>query len=155
MRFTLPILLGAIFIASFCPKAPVDTVAPVLSSARLYYDDAAAFPDSTLEVVRDVTTWRDVWARATSMQPTPPARPAIDFSREMVILAAAGKMTPGDQIKVDSAGIRDDVFKIFVRTIVGCQRFPTDAYPFEIVSVPAADEPVDWVQSREEGASCR
>jgi hypothetical protein len=145
----------AILIASVCPKGPVDTVAPVLSGARLYYDDAAAFPDSTLEVVRDFATWRGVWDRATSMQPSPPARPTIDFSTEMVILAAAGKMRPGDQIRVDSAGVRNDVFKVFVRTIVACQRLGADAYPFEIVSVPRATEPVDWVQTREEAASCR
>ncbi len=160
MRFTVPFLLGLVLLASICPRqheVPLDTVTPVLSSARLYYDDGPAFPDSMLMVVRDPTTWRDVWAQATSVQPTPPPRPEIDFEREMVILAAAGKMTPGDQIRVDSAGVRalEGVFVTYVRTITECEPFPGDAYPFEIVRVRRAEEPEHWAQVREQAAHCR
>lgn len=154
---TYAIGFAAVTLVSWCGKSPavIDTVAPVLSSARLYYDDSAAFPDSLRMIVRDVTGWRDAWDQATSDQPTPPPRPVIDFSREMVVVVSAGKMSPGDWIRVDSAGVRSDHFKVFVRTVLECQRFRADAYPFEIVRVARSNAPVDWIETREQAENCR
>src|SRR5439155_15027409 len=101
--------------------------------ARVYYDDGPAFRDSVRIVVRDGDAWRAVWAQATSTQPSPPPLPAVDFTREMVLVVGAGRMTPGDQIHVDSAGVRRDFFVAVVRTIVQCRPFPAPASPLDIV----------------------
>jgi hypothetical protein len=161
MKSKIPtLMLGAAILVSFCPKrqaGPLDTVTPVLSSARLLTDDSPAFPDSLLRVIRDPTEWRDVWAQAISTRPSPIPRPEIDFEREMVILAAAGRMSPGDQIRVDSAGVRvsEGVFVAYVRTITECDVFRGEAYPFVIVRVRRAEEPEHWAQVREQAAHCR
>jgi len=125
--------------------AGMEMLTPVLSTARVYYDDGPAFRDSVRMVVRDGAAWRTVWAQATSAQPAPPPLPAVDFEREMVLVVGAGKMTPGDQIHVDSAGVRRDFFVAVVRTIVQCRPFPADAYPLEIVRVARSDKTATFV----------
>ncbi|PYP90931.1 MAG: hypothetical protein DMD34_16545 [Gemmatimonadetes bacterium] len=132
----------------------MEMLTPVLSTARVYYDDGPAFRDSVRMVVRDGAAWRTVWAQATSAQPAPPPLPAVDFEREMVLVVGAGKMTPGDQIHVDSAGVRRDFFVAVVRTIVQCRPFPADAYPLEIVRVTRSDKTATFVERRERAANC-
>ena len=134
--------------------AGMEMLTPVLSTARVYYDDSPAFRDSVRMVVRDGAAWRTVWAQATSAQPAPPPLPAVDFEREMVLVVGAGKMTPGDQIHVDSAGVRRDFFVAVVRTIVQCRPFPADAYPLEIVRVTRSDKTATFVERRERAANC-
>ena len=132
----------------------MEVLTPVLSTARVYYDDGPAFRDSVRMVVRDGAAWRAVWAQATSTQPAPPPLPAIDFDRDMVLVVGAGKMTPGDQIHVDSAGVRQDFFVAVVRTIVQCRPFPADAYPLEIVRVTRSDKTATFVERRERATNC-
>ena len=134
--------------------AGMEMLTPVLSTARVYYDDGPAFRDSVRMVVRDGAAWRTVWAQATSAQPAPPPLPAVDFEREMVLVVGAGKMTPGDQIHVDSAGVRRDFFVAVVRTIVQCRPFPADAYPLEIVRVTRSDKTATFVERRERATNC-
>jgi hypothetical protein len=158
MKATLPAaMLATLFVASVCGKkdVPVDSVAPVLDTARLYVDDSPAFPDSTLMLIRDAATWYDIWDQATSVQASPPLRPVVDFDVQMVILAVAGRMSPGDLVRVDSAGVREGVFAVFVRTITECDPFPGESYPFELVRVARADEPAHWIQKREKAAHCQ
>jgi hypothetical protein len=129
-------------------------LSPVLSSARVYYDDGPGFPDSVRMAVQDQTTFEDVWARATYSQPSPPPIPPVDFTNEMILVVAAGRMSPGDQIRVDSIGVRGDFYVVVVRTIVQCQPFPADAYPLEIVRVPRDERPVTFSERRERAAQC-
>jgi hypothetical protein len=106
-------------------------------------------------VVREASTWQAVWARATSTQAAPAPLPAIDFGREVVVLVGAGRMTPGDQIHVDSVGVRGGSFVVVVRTTVECRPFPADAYPLEIVRVSRSDKPPSFVERRERAAHCQ
>lgn len=150
-------LISGLTLLVGCVHAPPgqEVLIPVLSSARVYYDDGPAFKDSVRLVVRDSTTWTRVWAQATSTQPSPPPLPAIDFGREMTVLVAAGRMTPGDQIRVDSAGVRQGFFVVVVRTIVECRPFPAEAYPLEIVRVRQSDKQPSFVERRERAAHCQ
>ena len=135
-------------------SSPVESLRPVLSTARLYYDDGPAFRDSTRVVIRDVNRWQDIWERATSTQPSTPKRPEVDFGREMVILVAAGRMSPGDQIRVDSSGVRRGVFVVVVRTITDCRSMPTEVYPLEIVKVARSDKQETFIERRDRTANC-
>lgn len=150
------LLLVVPLIGSICPRGSsvVNDVSPVLSSARLYYDDGPAYQDSVRMIVRDRSTWQDIWSRATSTQASPPPRPTVDFDRDMVIVVGAGRMNAGDVIRVDSAGVRRDNFVVVVRTILECQRLPAEAYPVEIVRVERQDRPVEWIERRERAAHC-
>ena len=156
MRGRLSYLMCGCTLVAACHRgaAGMEMLTPVLSTARVYYDDSPAFRDSVRMVVRDGAAWRTVWAQATSAQPAPPPLPAVDFEREMVLVVGAGKMTPGDQIHVDSAGVRRDFFVAVVRTIVQCRPFPADAYPLEIVRVTRSDKTATFVERRERAANC-
>ena len=156
MRGRLSYLMCGCTLVAACHRgaAGMEVLTPVLSTARVYYDDGPAFRDSVRMVVRDGAAWRTVWAQATSAQPAPPPLPAVDFEREMVLVVGAGKMTPGDQIHVDSAGVRRDFFVAVVRTIVQCRPFPADAYPVEIVRVTRSDKPATFVERRERATNC-
>jgi hypothetical protein len=155
------------------PAAPVDgpTVlvaappawTPIPASALLYYDNGGGIQDSVRILVRDPEALATVWARATSTQSAPPALPAIDFAREMVVVAGAGRMTPDDLIRVDSVGIREEitpsnerrrVMEVIVHTERGCGGFATDAYPLVIARVQRFDGEVRFTERRSRGQAC-
>lgn len=147
------------------PPGPVGPapLAPVSPADRLYDDNGEGITDSVRIVVRDASDLRDVWARATSRQPSPPPPPNVDFNEHMVVVVGAGRMTPEDQIRVDSVGVREvtnavgrteRALLVLVRTIEGCQQFNVAAYPVQIVRVPYFDGPVRFVERREKDPSC-
>ena len=156
MRPSLSFLMCGCTLVAACHRGTpgMEVLTPVLSTARVYYDDGPAFRDSVRMVVRDGAAWRAVWTQATSTQPAPPPLPAIDFDRDMVLVVGAGRMTPGDQIHVDSAGVRQDFFVAVVRTIVQCRPFPAEAYPLEIVRVTRSDKTATFVERRERATNC-
>jgi hypothetical protein len=136
------------------PPPPADDMQALDATARIYYDDAAAFTDSVRLTIRDVDTWRAVWSQATQAQATAPPLPAIDFSRQMVLLVSSGRMKPGDEIHVDSIGKRKGRFFAIVRTTVACQPFPSSAYPLEIVRVRRTEGSVVFVERRGKAEDC-
>lgn len=137
------------------PAGPVDDVQPVDAADRLYYDDTQVFTDSSRITIRDPETLEEFWSRAGTGQATTPPLPAIDWNHEMVLLVSAGRLRPGDQIRVDSAGMRNGSMVAIVRTTVECQPFPATAYPFEIVRVPRSEGPVQFVERSSKSADCR
>ncbi len=122
------------------PPPPAAEPYPV--PQRLYYDNGGGVQDSLRVVLREEGTFRMRWEQATSRQAVPPPPPQVDFSREMVVLVSAGRMTTEDQIQVDSAtvvqamdaeGEMRPVLTLHVRTIRGCGRFNVDAWPLELL----------------------
>lgn len=160
-RAMATMLLGGALLGWGCARGGgqmiviMPSLAPVPSSARLYSDDGPAFTDSVRLAVKDMATWQQVWSQATSSQGSPPPLPQIDFAREMVLVAGAGQMRPGDQIRVDSAGVRGDLFVAVVRTITACRAFPSAAYPLDIVRVERSDRVVSWTERRERAPDCQ
>jgi hypothetical protein len=131
---------------------------------RLYYDNGSAPQDSARTIVRDGEALRGLWQRLTATQASPPPMPAVDFTREMLALVAAGRMTPDDQIRVDSVALTREMdasakmtetLNIFVATVTGCRRFNAEAYPIEIVRLRKFDGPVKWVERQERAEGCR
>lgn len=103
--------------------------------AFLLADNANVFADSMRKVIRDSIEFKQIWERAVSRSSTKPPRPAIDFSKEMVVFAAAGRMKPGDVIHVDSVGTKGSLTVVVIRTTVACQAIATSAFPFEMARV--------------------
>lgn len=141
--------------------APLQALTPM---ARLYYDNGGGIQDSVRLVVRDDATLASVWQKATSGQSTPPPVPTVDFAKEMVLVTAAGRMTPEDQIQVDSVGVRrertaegklEDVLTAWVRVTKGCRRFKADAYPVELVRVRRFPGTVHFVEQRVQAGGCQ
>ncbi len=168
----LPVFFALVLLAAGCgggggaaPPAPVmaPPLAPVAESDRLYYDNSGGIADSVRLVVRTPEELGEIWTRATSRQNAPPPVPEVDFTSRMVVVVGAGRLTPEDQIRVDSVGIRtvtdaagvqEDVLAVVVRTITGCGRFAVDAYPVEIVTVPRFGGDVRFVDRSSRDPSC-
>jgi hypothetical protein len=167
MRFTPITSFAALALLAACHKgkAPPPLVAPapelqvqvraIDPSAVLLSDNARVFGDSTRRVIRDTVEWRQIWTQATRMQPTPPPRPVVDFSKEFVILAAAGQLRPGDVIHVDSMGYARKLAVIVIRTTTGCQNIPATVYPFELTKVPRFDGEPAYREQRAKAPECQ
>jgi predicted small lipoprotein YifL len=154
MKTSISTLL--LFVLAGCGRGgpslpPPPTVMPPPFS--LYSDNGGGIRDSVREVVRDGRRYAEIWALATSNQNSPPAPPQVEFNRDMVILVGAGRLTPEDRIHVDSLLVRPELtsdgkkvetLTIVVRTIIGCGRFRTDAFPVEIVRARSFDGPVKF-----------
>ena len=145
---------------SYTPPPPP---APLADRDRLYYGTTGGIADSVRIVVRTEAEFTDVWTEATSQQENPPAPPVIDFASRMVVVAGAGRLTPEDQIRVDSVGIRtvtdaegesEDVLVVIVRTLRGCGRFALEAFPLEIVAVPRHEGEVRFLNRSEQDPNC-
>lgn len=160
---TLIVALAGVFLlgnlagcggGSSVPVQPVNPMVPLAPLAQLFYDDRGGIPDSVRVVVRDEEAWQAEWNRATSQRNDPPPLPTVDFDEYMVLVAAAGRMSPGDRIQVDSAGVRmertteleEEVFEVVVRTVEGCAQIPADVYPLTIVRVPRFEGRVSFVE---------
>lgn len=143
------------------PASVPAPLGPVVQAAVIYDDDAGGMRDSVRLVVRDLAAFQVLWRSATDGQASPPPLPAIDFAREMVVAVGAGRMTPNDRIRVDSVGGPRpgpgggrDAMVVLVRTTEGCERFPTAAWPLQLVRVRRHDGPVVFVERRVRAEAC-
>jgi len=128
------------------PAAP--TFSAIGPAARLYYNDSPGLRDSVRAVIRDPAEWASRWRQITSTQASPPALPAVDFAKEMVLMAGAGRMNPGDQIKIDSVSVQNQSISVVVRVTTECRPFPGEAYPLEVVRIAASPKPIVWMERR-------
>jgi hypothetical protein len=144
------------------PNAPPPSE-PYPAATRVYYDNGSGLQDSTRTVIRDADALRRIWENATSTQSSPPPAPEVDFSREMLVVVGAGRMTPDDQIRVDNVGLTREMnaagrmtetLSVTVKTTVGCRRFNADAYPVEIVRLRRFEGPIKFVERREQAEGC-
>jgi hypothetical protein len=136
---------------------------PVPVAARILYDNGGGIQDSLRMVVRDPDALRLVWTQATSRHADPPPPPPVDFQSEMLLVVAGGRMTPEDEIRVDSLAVRrerdvdgrtEQTLAALVRVTEGCRRFQVDAYPLEIVRVRRFEGPVRFVERRQRPVTC-
>lgn len=156
----------AVLVLSGCGRgggatAPAPTSGPWLAvpeAARVYYDNGGGLQDSLRVVIRDRETLQSYWSQATSRQSDPPPAPVVDFDEEVVLLVAAGRMTPEDQIRVDSLSVRrerdvsgdvTEYLAAMVRVVEACRRFAAEAYPVEIVRIQRYEGPIRFVERRD------
>jgi hypothetical protein len=139
-----------------CSRAVVMSTpfSPVAPEAIVYQDDAGGLQDSTYIAVTDETAWEHLWQRVTSTNPNPPHLPSVDFNREMLLIAAAGRMKAGDRIHVDSVGVQKDVFHAFVTITTACTQLDIDVFPLEIVRVPKTSHRVQFQVNRARPENC-
>jgi hypothetical protein len=114
-------------------------------------------------VIRDGETWDQQWKQMwegpacsggksftmdTSGHLVPntiPAAPDIDFSREMIIVAAMGpRPTFGYAITIEEAYERSDRLEVVVRSISpgSCGSFQMETQPVEIVRIVKTEHPI-------------
>ena len=98
--------------------------------------------------VRDYRSWHAMWDRIVSRHGPKPLSPAIDFSKDMVLIAATGtRPTGGYRIQIVS--VRDtgrEIIATAVRTSPGrsCGTTAALTAPADVVRVPTSANPVRW-----------
>ncbi len=88
----------------------------------------AGIGDPMRAVIRDSTAWRQLWDRINRPFVPPPSLPAIDFGREMIVVAALGSRPNGGYDVVIESAEQDSVgLQISVRVATpaaGCPSPP-------------------------------
>jgi hypothetical protein len=136
-------------------RAAASRAVPVrrLRPERATFEYYSGIGDSLRTVIGDEQHWREVWARIhRDERPIPPV-PAIDWSRELVIVAALGRRSSGGfAIRIDSAYQRADTLEIVVRTEMpgrNCMLTAAFSQPVDLARLPrpAAALPVRFRES--------
>ena len=105
-------------------------------------------------VIRDRETWDSVWKRICStsdplfrnVSTSLPPLPEIDFSREIIVVAAMGRRPNGGyRIIVNCARERDNRLELEVQNISPCGAdYAIMTAPVDIVRLPKTDLPVTF-----------
>ncbi|MBA3766557.1 MAG: protease complex subunit PrcB family protein [Acidobacteria bacterium] len=125
---------------------PITQLGPKRSGPRFSLTLGSGIWDRRRMVIRDRETWSDAWKRIHSPgpthdpYPTMPPLPAIDFSREMLVVVTMGERpTGGYAIIVDGVYERAKQIEIVVRNISpgrGCGTTQSLTQPVDIVQLP-------------------
>ncbi len=120
---------------------------PVTPMVREVY---TGFNEPARTVVRDSRRWAEVWARTFVGRAEVPPRPPIDFSREMVVVAAQGAQgSSGYDISIDRAASSDDGIAVYVTTTSPGERCVVLAVitsPVVIVRIPRSESDVRFIE---------
>lgn len=105
-------------------------------------------------VIRDANAWADLWSELGAGD-----RPAVDFTRNVVVVAAAGQRpTGGYEIAVD--GVRQTAGELTIQVVEttpgpNCSTTASSTQPVDVVVVPAV-KPTSWsFVDRKEVRGCR
>jgi hypothetical protein len=143
-----------------CSAATIDSSPPgtPLQITRLRaepysFTSASGFDQPARLVISDPTTWATAWQQTfKGSLPVPPV-PDVDFSREVIVLAALGShSTGGYGILVEGASATDTGTSIEIRSISpGSNCVTTQAFtqPVDIARVPRRDGPVAFIEHKE------
>lgn len=121
-----------------------------LAAGNASFSVFSGFTDSARFVVRDSDAWRETWQTIHRPFIPPPAVPPIDFSREMVIVAALGTRS-SEGYEVVFENIREDTAGIEVAVRVteparGCPVAAVMTQPVDLARIPASARPVRFRQ---------
>lgn len=143
------------FRPSGVPESASDVAVRRLAADAALLDDSGIL-DSARFVVRNEQQWRDVWSRLAAGKPQMASPPAVDFSREMVLVATLGSQRPGHSIRVQKISNVGGVLYAEVisrtpgdhcSTVRQVSNAATTA-PADVVIVPATRDPVAFVERR-------
>lgn len=134
-------------------RAPASAVVPVRVS-RLRAEPYSFTSTSSLRapqrtVISDMTAWRTAWSRLWAGAASEPPLPAVDFAREVIVLAALGERpTGGYQIVVDSATTASEGgVVVHVRTVspgARCGVYHALTQPVDLARLPRVQGPVTF-----------
>lgn len=110
-----------------------------------------------LMIIRNEAEWLGQWRRINARQDPPPL-PAVDFGREMLLMAAMGPQpTGGYRVVIDNVIEQPAELLAFVRFISPgrrCGALAARTSPVDIVRIPVSSKNVRWAVERQ-AADCR
>lgn len=143
-----------------CSTATIDSSSPgtPLSITRLRaepysFTSVSGFDQPARLVIRDPITWANAWQQTfKGSSPMPPV-PDVDFTREVVVLAALGShSTGGYAILIEGATATDAGTSVAIRSIspgAACGTTQAFTQPVDIARVPRRDGKVSFVEQKE------
>jgi hypothetical protein len=158
-RFVSVALVAAVATLSACSGLEPEPIGPELPLTRLRAEPYSFTFYSGLDspqrlVVRDDASWQTLWNEIHSRGTPVPPVPAIDFSREMIVVAAMGtRSTGGYGILLESAseygtdGIAISVLSISPGSNCGVTLAFTT--PVDIARLPLHPGPVRFIERGE------
>ena len=100
-------------------------------------------------VIRDEATWQTTWAAIWRNTTPGPALPAIDFEREMLVVAALGeRSTGGFSIVVESASATGTALTVRIHSTApgsSCLTTQAQTQPVDIARLPRIQGPVSFL----------
>jgi hypothetical protein len=145
----LPVLRAMQEVAYQGKPVPITQLGPKLWELRTPFAPNSNIGNKLRLVIRDRDTWFDLWRHLYQHSPSNgpyPELPDIDFSREMLIVAAMGQQpSSGYAIFIDGAYEQDDQLEVVVKSVVNikCGGSATVmTAPVDIVRLPNIGLPV-------------
>jgi hypothetical protein len=116
--------------------------------ARGYYRFSSALDRPLYTAVRDYRSWHAMWDRIAARHGPKPLSPSVDFSKDMILIAATGAK-PSGGYGIQIVSVRDtgkELVATAVRTSPGprCGATAAITAPADIVRVPISRKPVRW-----------
>jgi len=154
--FVRVISIAAVAVNAGCAASDfTQPLGPDLSIVRLRAEPysftySSGFDQPARLVVRDAATWQVVWNKIYLRELPVPALPAIDFSRDMIVVAALGSRSSGGySILLDGAAEGPDGIAIAVNSISpgpGCGVSTAFTQPVDIARLPLRQGAVSFVE---------
>jgi hypothetical protein len=117
------------------------------------FEFASGLDTAARLVVRDAGAWKSLWAQIYEQRTPVPPVPTVDFSREMLVVAALGERSSGGYgILIDGASIEGANLTIAVRSISpggACGVTLAATQPVDIARLPRRDGVVRFVERAE------
>lgn len=139
--------------APFAPSAAKDQMCTLIGDGPvtpLLHEVFTGFGEPARMVVRDSQRWTEVWARTFAGRSEAPPRPSIDFSREIVLVAAQGAQASGGyDISIDRVATINGGMAVDVTSISPDQRCATLAVmtsPVIMVRIPRSPSHVQFIE---------
>jgi hypothetical protein len=112
---------------------------------------SSGFYEERMLAIRSAPEWEGQWQRLTARQaPSPP--PAVDFSRDMLLMAAMGPQRSGGySVAIERVLDQPATLFVLVRMIspgAGCGTIAALTSPVDFVRLPASPKPIRWVIER-------
>jgi hypothetical protein len=113
------------------------------------FTSASGYRAPQRAVIGDSAAWQAAWSTLWAGSTSAPPLPAVDFAREVIVLAALGERpTGGYQILVDSATAGEaDGAVVHVRTVspgARCNVFQALTQPVDVARLPRVRGPVTF-----------
>jgi hypothetical protein len=149
-RVTLALVLAIGCRSAFAAGQPALDRVPVpvirLRTEATAFSTYTGLRDSLRTVVRDSLNWRTLWERINRPFFPPPPLPAIDFGREMVVVAALGtRSSAGYDVVIEGAEQSSNGIEVALRRASPAPGCPVPAVmtqPLDLARIPASDQPV-------------
>lgn len=146
-------LLGCVAEQTSAPSTGVEVPIVRLRSEPYSFSFYTGIQEPSRLVIRDLETWRSVWNRLYDGSTPVPALPDIDFSKEILVVAALGERGSSGYIIVFEGAVENDAggADVIVRSLSparNCATLTVLTQPVDIAKIPLKYSLVRFVERK-------